>query len=167
MPPRPCVIVNGPPASGKSTLAAGLAAATGWPLLEKDLFKETLFDSLGAGDREWSRRLGRASIALMYRVAAVLPVVILDSVFTPELARRDLARPVLEVFCRCPPALAERRFRERQASRHPGHVSGGVDFAAWADTAPVGLGPVLEVDTSEPVGIGAVVAWVRSAAGEA
>jgi len=34
------------------------------------MFNETLFDNLGGQDRDWSRRLGGASIALLFRVAA-------------------------------------------------------------------------------------------------
>src|SRR5207249_5608588 len=32
----------------------------------KDLIKESLFDTLGVGDREWSRKLGRATIELLF-----------------------------------------------------------------------------------------------------
>ena len=41
------VLVAGWPASGKSTLATGLAAELGLPLLAKDEIKEALMDGLG------------------------------------------------------------------------------------------------------------------------
>ena len=70
---RPLVlIITGAPASGKSTLGRQLAQALGLPYLAKDLFKETLFDSLGWEDRAWSRRLGGASMELLFRTAAAL-----------------------------------------------------------------------------------------------
>ena len=36
------------------------------PYLSKDLFKETLFDTLGWDDRGWSQQLGSASMALLF-----------------------------------------------------------------------------------------------------
>ena len=71
--PRPvALVITGPPASGKTTVGRQLAARLQIPFLGKDLFKETLFDSLGWQDRDWSRRLGGASMALLFRVAAAL-----------------------------------------------------------------------------------------------
>src|SRR5438045_2088765 len=66
------VIITGPPASGKSMLGRELARRLALPLLSKDLFKEVLFDELGWSDREWSRRLGTASMALLFRSAGAV-----------------------------------------------------------------------------------------------
>jgi predicted kinase len=54
------LVVTGAPATGKSTIATRLATTLGWPLLAKDDLKEALFDVLGTGDRQWSRRLSDA-----------------------------------------------------------------------------------------------------------
>ena len=63
------VIVNGPPASGKSTLARHLAREFRLALLEKDTVKERLYDTLGAGDLVHSQVLGHASIAVLLALA--------------------------------------------------------------------------------------------------
>jgi predicted kinase len=47
------VLVNGVPASGKSTVARGISVRTGWLLLILDRVKEPFFDELGIGDREF------------------------------------------------------------------------------------------------------------------
>lgn len=46
----PLVLVTGLPASGKTTLAQGLAAMLELPLIAKDRYKELLFDVLGVKD---------------------------------------------------------------------------------------------------------------------
>ncbi|WP_245771051.1 AAA family ATPase [Actinacidiphila guanduensis] len=47
------VVVSGLPASGKSTLARGLAGRLGLPLIEKDAILESLYNSLGIGGHAW------------------------------------------------------------------------------------------------------------------
>jgi predicted kinase len=62
-------IILGSPASGKTTLARCLSADLSLPCLGKDDIKEALFDRLGPGDRDWSRRLSEASFAALMRLA--------------------------------------------------------------------------------------------------
>ncbi len=133
---RPLVlIITGPPASGKSTLGRGLAPRLGLPFISKDLFKETLFDELGWSDREWSRRLGGASIALLFRSAAALleagQSVALESNFysewdTPPLRQlgEKFACRFVQIVCTASgPTLVE-RYKRRIVTRerHPGHT---------------------------------------------
>ena len=132
---RPLVLlVTGAPASGKSSLAPPLAARLGLPLLSKDLYKESLFESLGWSDRDWSPRLGAASMQLLYRSAeAVLRAgqsVALECNFyarwdTPKLhaLAERFGCTFIQVLCTAPGPVLVERFRERVASgaRHPGH----------------------------------------------
>ena len=57
------VLVNGVPATGKSSIARAVGARLELPVLSLDSIKEALFDELGDadGDREFGRARGRAS----------------------------------------------------------------------------------------------------------
>ncbi len=160
------VLVSGLPGSGKTTIAAPLAAALELPMLARDSIKETLWDALGAGDLAWSRRLGGASADVFWRLAEEMQAAVLDNFFHRAFSLRIEALPckVVEVHCGCPPELALERYRSRQ--RHPCHfdLSYGVDmFDQWrrTDAGPLALGgPLLELDTTQPVDINEVAAWV-------
>ena len=62
------VLVTGPPASGKSTLAQELASRLELPYLSKDEVKEKLYDVFGSGP-ELEPLAERAAIAILLRVA--------------------------------------------------------------------------------------------------
>ena len=119
------------------------------------------------GDLAWSRRLGAASAEIFWRLADEMRAGVLDNFFHRAFAHRleSLAGPVLEVHCACPAGLALERYQSRQ--RHPCHfdLSYGVDmFEQWSrsDAGPLALGgPLLEIDTTRPVDVGAIAAWVR------
>jgi dephospho-CoA kinase len=64
------VVVTGIPASGKTTLATARSAQLGWPLISKDVVKESLFEALGTGDFQWSQRLGRVAFGHLLELLA-------------------------------------------------------------------------------------------------
>ena len=63
------LIVTGPPASGKTTLARRIAQDLRIPLFEKDVLKDTLYEAMDSGDKDWSRQIGMAAINLLFLTA--------------------------------------------------------------------------------------------------
>lgn len=96
-------MVSGPPASGKSTIAPGIAVELRLPLVAKDTIKDALLTVLSAPDVEASRQLGRAAVQAMLAVATASPVgAVLESNFYRSIEVDDLGRlpgVVVEVFC--------------------------------------------------------------------
>jgi predicted kinase len=162
------VLVAGWPGSGKSTLAAALAPELGLPLLAKDEIKEVLMDALGApATVADSQRLGRAAVLAMLRAARGCPGAVLDSTWFDYAlpAVRALPGALVEVRCTVPLELARARYRAR-AGRHSGHLDAArSDQELWGGSPrSLGLGPVVEVDTSDPVDIPQVAATVTGLA---
>ena len=151
------VLVGGWPASGKSTLAGGLARKLRLPLLAKDEIKEAMADSLGHPTtvRE-SQQLGQAAVRILLRIASRCPAgAVLDSTWYPYTLPlvRDLPGHVVEVRCVLPRELAMARYRARAGSRHPGHLdTARSEEELWGHPVdPLGVGPLIEADTSGPV----------------
>ncbi|MFD1798157.1 ATP-binding protein [Paracoccus aurantiacus] len=160
------VLVNGVPASGKSTVtrqltrgleAQGIAAM---PFC-LDTVKEGLFAQIGTGDREYNRKLGRASYHAIFNLIAEMPGNFLPVIdawhgFQPESVLRDhLARAgiqhLVEVWVAIPPEEAARRYRARADSRHVGHLPASYAdelFALAGRARPLALGTVIKVDGS-------------------
>jgi predicted kinase len=106
-------------------------------VFEKDAIKETLFDAASEGDREWSRKLGGATFALLKMlVESHLKAgqsVVVESTFQPEFdapwldcMRGQFDIDVLELHCHTDVDTALSRYAQRIDSdgRHTGHLSG-------------------------------------------
>ena len=166
------VLVGGWPGSGKSTLASALAAHLGLPLVAKDEIKEALADALGRPqDVPASQQLGRAAVRVMLRVAERCPAAVLDSTWFPEVRPLVSTLPgaLVEVRCVVDVELARRRYAARAAGRHPGHLDRQrSDEELWGSPVlPLGVGPLVEVDTSGDVDVPRVAADVLRAAARA
>lgn len=172
-PGKRVVLVNGVPASGKSTVARAVADGLGWPLLTLDTVKQPFLEELPPGDRLFNRTLGRASYRAMLDLLREAPEgagFVLDAWFgfqpvamlSEGLARAGIGA-LAEVWCEAPPEEIGRRYAARVAGRGPGHP--GLDYVPELvelarRARPTGLGPVLAVDTTGAPDRGAVLAWI-------
>ena len=174
MAPR-IVLISGPPASGKTTIARPLAEALGFALLTKDDIKESLFTSLNGppSDLAYSRQIGSAAMNLLWTLAPYCPQVVLEANFRTRspfererlaaLLRRPGAR-LVEIHCQVPLEEAGRRFaqRARDERHHPAHALREMSVEQLAEYAePFGMGPVITVHTIEPVDLPALVEETR------
>jgi predicted kinase len=120
------VVVTGMPSSGKTTFAESLAERLRLPLIAKDDLKESLFDSLGAGDVAWSGRLGDAAYTLIFDLATTILAarvsMIIEANFFVDQTTRFTSLPqhrLVQIHCEAPLALLLDRYAARE--RHPGH----------------------------------------------
>lgn len=174
-PTRKVVLINGLPASGKTALGEHLKERFNAPLLTLDTIKEAMFDVLGTGDREYNRRLGRATKEIIWAVISEFPrnsLAIVDAWFGfppydkvfEGLQRAGIARFV-ELWCHAPGEILANRYLERVDHRHKGHP--GPEYAPELEevagrAAPMNIGPLFSIDTSDFAAIDfeAVSDWV-------
>jgi predicted kinase len=163
------VVVTGPPAAGKTTLARELATRLRLPLIAKDTIKEALFDRLGTGDLAWSMRLGEATYLAMQAlavdsVAAGASLVLEGNLVRGselEAALTSLPARFFQVHCSAPVEVLIERYDTR--ARHPGHID--TDRAEALREAvstgrhePLDLpGETIRIDTTQPVDVEAIV----------
>jgi len=171
------VLVNGVPATGKTTVAHAIGTRLGVPVLELDAVKEVLFEELGHrdADREWGRTLGRASIGSIWALLAGFPA---DSLVVVEAwFRRPPHDHILrglesagvdrwvEIWCHAHPDVLASRYSAR--ARHPGHPAPEdyvEELRQLAEVArPMAYGPCLDVDSTDFASVdpGAVASWVE------
>jgi len=162
---RTVLLVSGPPAAGKSTLAAAVAAHLRWPLISKDDIKETLADALGgpAADPGWSRQLGGAAMAILWRLARRCPQAVLEANFRwrSELERarlHQLEATLVELHCVCPADELVRRYAQRAQTAHAVHPLRTLSPELIEEcNRPMAAGQVIEVDTARPLDLPAVI----------
>jgi predicted kinase len=165
------VLINGLPGSGKSTLAAGLAPVLEAPLIGKDAIKEAVAGVVSAAPR---RALGIAASEMMWTLTSAMSgTVILESwwfrprdlQFVEAGLRRCDPATVVELWCRVPAGLAKSRYATRR--RHPIHDDERQLVDAWPrrerEAAPLGLSPVVLVDTGRPVDMVDLVGRIKRA----
>jgi predicted kinase len=162
------IVVNGAPATGKTTLSKKVAASTGLPLLSKDMIKEFLFDHIGVGDREWSHALGSITskflVAVIDKTLAAGRSIIVENTFDASFARSEFEQLItkyspdfIELYCQADDEVRFKRFikRDMTGSRHPGHIDPifhdkvrkGEQIERQKHTS-LGLGKTIYIDTT-------------------
>ncbi|MGB9096102.1 AAA family ATPase [Erwinia sp.] len=168
------VMVNGIPASGKSSIARALSQASGWPVLSVDGIKEPFMQQFGQLDRPLNRRLGIASYQAIWSVIAAAPqgcTFIVDAWFGFQPKESLVAflqqanvTSLAEIWCQLPGELAAERYASRLADRLPGHPGAEYipELVALAERAePMQLSPVYVADQTKPVSNESIIAWTR------
>jgi glucokinase len=161
-PTRKAILINGLPATGKTSLGEFLRDRFEAPLLTLDTIKEAMFDELGTGDREYNRMLGRATKQIIWAVISEFPhdsLAIVDAWFGfppydkvfEGLKHAGVARFV-ELWCHAPGEILARRYLERVDHRHKGHP--GREYAPELEevarrAAPMNIGPLYAIDMSD------------------
>ncbi len=170
------ILVNGVPASGKSTVARAVSQMLGWPLLTLDTIKEAFFAHLGTGDREYNRLLGKASYQAMFALIGDFPegsTTVVDAWFgfqPIEVLHGHLDRAgvdgTAEIWCHAPPEIIGQRYGSRLEQRHSGHLGASyvpelIELAGRA--RPLSTYRLLDVDTTGPLDNARLADWLAAA----
>ncbi len=167
------VLVNGIPASGKSTVAQTISTTRNLVLLTLDTIKESFFAHLGTGDRDYNRLLGKASYQSIFALIKDFPqgsTVVIDAWFgfqPIEILQDHIANAgiglVVEVWCHAPGTVLGDRYRSRLINRHPGHLGESYipELIELASTAkPLGPFPVFKIDTTRQLDTASLMQWL-------
>lgn len=164
----PIIFIAGLPGSGKTTLAKQIGTKFSLPVFHKDAIKETLFDALGYSDRAWSKKLGKASMDILYHLLEqhlkTKSPCILETNFKPELDNPRIQAlhttypfRALQLLCYTDGAVLYERFKYRACfgNRHPGHADCD-NLEEFKETLRIGKakaldipGELLELDTTD------------------
>lgn len=113
--PPTLLLLKGPPGSGKSTLATEIGRRLGWPVIDKDAFRDLLPDDLGGLSYEAMLRLAARQLAIGLSVTADSPLGYGTSYrMAIEIGRTAGAR-VLVLECECSDLVEWRRRIEQRA----------------------------------------------------
>lgn len=129
------IIVNGLPASGKTTLAKRLGADLQLPVFSRDGIYEVLYDALEFQGQDYPPLLGSASFKLLYAVTGKLleagqPLIVKGFFGRPELRSAELLQLLnifnfdpFQILCKPDGKVLLERFLERMRTRerHNGH----------------------------------------------
>lgn len=174
------ILVNGVPASGKSSVARAVASRLQAPLMALDTVKQPMFGHFGVGDREHNRKLGRASYEIIFSAIGDWPdpmTIVIDAWFgfqPREVLEKHLVAAgvtrTAELWCHAPASVIADRYGSRVATRSAGHP--GLEYVpeliALVERAkPLELGACRAVDTTEELNVDGVMSWLEHVLGDA
>lgn len=172
------VLVNGIPASGKSTLTLMLSGRFTLPVLTLDSIKEPFMSSFAPVDRQRNRQLGCAAYQAIWNIVGQSPVntvFLIDAWFgfqSKSVLEQGLQRAgvdeVLEIWMQISPDEAVARYQARLAQRMPGHPGAEYlpELRRLAEEAqPMALGPLLRVN-ARAIDEAAVCQWLAQHTGK-
>ena len=177
---KSAILVNGVPASGKSSVARAVADHFIAPLMTLDTVKQPLFEHFGTGSREHNRALGRASYEIIFAAIGDWPassLVVIDAWFgfqPSDVLERHLDTAGIthtaELWCHAPPPVLAERYSARVGTRSAGHpgleyVPELIELAGRAE--PLRRGPCLEIETTSELQVRSIVAWIEGVLGPA
>ncbi len=171
--PKTVVLVNGVPASGKSTVTRHLSARFSLPVLTIDGIKEPFMAKFAEIDRLFNRQLGYAAYDVIWSIIGNAPSgcpFLVDAWFgfQPREALVDYLEKagvtrVLEVWNAVSPEVAVARYASRLGERRVGHPGEEYlpELAVLAAKAePMALGPVFRVEQGGEIEYTRLDAWM-------
>lgn len=167
------ILINGVPASGKSSVARQIADHFQLPYLTLDDVKEPFMSLMAPVDRATNRQLGKAAYAAIWSAVAQAPercVYIIDAWFgfqpvallQEHLQQAGVAR-VVEVWNQIDGAHVAARYKARIPLRPAGHPGEEYlpELQALADRAkPLALGALWQCDQNKAVDYPALFQWL-------
>ncbi len=160
--PTAVILVNGAPASGKTTLSKKLERDLGLMLISKDDIKEYLYERYGSSSTVESMLHGRLAVAVIYAMSRLLVIEkrphVLESAFNNRFAPADFKDynstevRSLEIHCSLSEHVRLERFRRRasEGHRHLGHKNADDKGAGNAsDFDPLDIGDLISIDTEQ------------------
>jgi len=168
------ILVNGVPASGKSSISRILTNHFKLPYLAIDAIKEPFMAQFEEIDRLFNRRLGYAAYEVIWSIIEKSPpgcIFIVDAWFgfqSKEVLQQYLKKAeitkVLEVWNQIPGSVASSRYAQRLDQRKNGHPGEEYlpELSCLADKAlPMGIGPVYTVDQSTDINQEQLIQWIE------
>mgnify|MGYP004417263777 CR=1 FL=1 len=161
------ILIMGLPATGKTTLSKKVAEAFNLPLIARDEIKVHIMDSVGWGDREWSKKIGQASYSILdYTInefARSKASFIIESDFKPEFANDKFNRlhksgyTIIQLICSASEAVILSRWKKRAAedATHPSSTEGKAGLRELSEAIkngprqPIAVpGEIIHIDTT-------------------